>query len=33
MDTLGTSDPLTVAPPEAGVAVAGGRFFRAPGGT
>ena len=33
MDTLGTSGPLTVALPEAGVAAAGGIFFRAPGGT
>lgn len=34
MDTLGTSDPLAVALAEAGgVEVAGGRFFRAPGGT
>lgn len=33
MDTLGTSGPLTVAPPDAeGVAAATGRFFRAPGG-
>ena len=34
MDTLGTSRPLTVAPPDAeGAAGArGGRFFLAPGG-